>query len=78
MQDPQEQQQNAMLRLYGLFTAVFFAVVIALISFATLPGLQDPATGSLPEAGARALVILPVGFIVGAVLIFAITNRRSS
>ena len=60
-----------------LFTAVFLAVTIALISFAVMPGLQDPSTGSLPEAGARALAILPAAFIVGAALVFAFTRRRS-
>ena len=77
MHDPQEQQHMAMARLYGLFTAVFLAVTIALISFAVMPGLQDPSTGSLPEAGARALAILPAAFIVGAALVFAFTRRRS-
>ena len=77
MQDPQEQQQMALARLYGLFSAVFLAVAIALISFNFLPGLQDPATGSLPEAGERALAILPVAIIAGGALIFAFTRRRS-
>ncbi len=78
--DPQQQDEMkriALARFYGLLIAVTIAVVIALVAIGNVPGLQDPQTGRLPEAAARALVILPVSLYTAFILIVVFSNRRS-
>lgn len=71
------QHEQGLIRFYSLIAAVAVACLIALVAFANIPGLQDPETGRLPEAASRALMFLPVIFLCGSVLVFAITNRGS-
>ncbi|MEO1289113.1 MAG: hypothetical protein AAFV93_15220 [Chloroflexota bacterium] len=76
-QSQQEMQyQWALTRFYALLATVVLALIIALISFFNLPGLQDPETGRLPELASRALMFLPVIILVGSVIIVVIFNRR--
>lgn len=75
-QQPNDMQRNALSRFYGLVGALVGAVFMALASIALMPGLQDPATGRLPESATLALVILPIALYIGFTLVFVLTNRR--
>lgn len=75
MQNQTQNTQEAWARFWGLVIVVLIGVVITFVAFFNLPGLQDPATGRLPEAAGRALIFLPVILLVGSVLIALVTER---
>lgn len=68
--------QEGWIRFYSLVAVVVIGLVITLLAFFVMPGLQNPDTGRLPEAASRALIFLPIILLVGSVLIIGLTARR--
>jgi hypothetical protein len=79
MQDsPQYQEMmrhQGRIRFVGLLIAVITAVVVALISFTLIPGLQDPETGRLSAGATRALLTGILGYLVSAAVAVFILHR---